>query len=88
MCHQDRESFIGHTSKLLCLHPEILCVGAWYAMCFRDKHYQIMADLSEGMWNLTFQPQQTSYLHCHNAYGHQTWQGGDLSRGAPTHKIT
>ena len=28
------------------------------------------------------------YLHYHNDYGHQTWQGGDLSWGVPTHKIT
>ena len=39
------------------------------------------------MWNLTLQPQQTSYLHYHNVYGHQTWQGGDLPWGAPTHEI-
>ena len=30
-----------------------------------------MTDLSEGMWNLALQPQQTSYLHYHSAYGHQ-----------------
>ena len=28
------------------------------------------------------------YLHCHSAFGHQTWQNGDLSRGAPNHKVT
>ena len=47
-----------------------------------------MADLSEGMLNLALQPRQTLYLHYHNAYGHQTWQDGDLPRGASTHKIT
>ena len=26
MCNQNRESFIGHTDKLLCLRPEISCV--------------------------------------------------------------
>ena len=28
------------------------------------------------------------YLRCSNTYGHQTWKGGDLLWGAPTHKIT
>ena len=32
MCDNDRESFIGHTGKLLCLHLEIWCVEAWYEM--------------------------------------------------------
>ena len=27
------------------------------------------------------------YLYDYNAYGYQTWQGGDLSQGAPTHKV-
>ena len=30
---------------------------------------------------------KTSNLRCHNASGLQTWQGGELPRGAPTHKI-
>ena len=34
------------------------------------------------------QPLKTLYLHYHNAYGHQTWQGGDLPQRAPTHKVT
>ena len=42
-----------------------------------------MLYLSEGIWNLDLQPLKTSYLHYHNAYGHQTWQGGDLPRGTP-----
>ena len=25
------------------------------------------------------------YLHCHNTYGHQTWQDGDLTWGALNH---
>ena len=29
--------------------------------------------------DLAPQQQQTSYLNYHNAYGHQTWQGVDLS---------
>ena len=36
-CDQDRESFIEHTDKLLCLIPEILCVRARHAMFFRGK---------------------------------------------------
>ena len=40
------------------------------------------------MWNLTLQPRKTSYLLYHNSYGYQPWQGGDLSWGASTHKIT
>ena len=28
------------------------------------------------------------HLHHHNACGHQSWQGGDLPWGVPTHKIT
>ena len=27
------------------------------------------------------------YLHYHNAYEHQIWQGGDLPWGAPTYKV-
>ena len=47
-----------------------------------------MEDLSEDIWNLNFQPQQTSYLHYLNAYDQQTWQGGDVPWWAPTNKIT
>ena len=32
--------------------------------------------------------QLKTYLHYHIAYGHQTWQGGDLPWGALTPKIT
>ena len=28
------------------------------------------------------------YIHYHNAYGSQTWQGGDIERGASLHKVT
>ena len=38
------------------------------------------------MWNLALQPLRTYHL-CHDAYGHQTWQGGGLPWRAPTHKI-
>ena len=27
-----------------------------------------------------------TYLHYRNAYGHLTYQGGEISQGAPTHK--
>ena len=30
MCDQHRTSFTGYTGKLLCLHPEISCGGAWH----------------------------------------------------------
>ena len=40
------------------------------------------------MWNIALQPLKTLYLHYHNVYGHQTWQGGDLPWGALTHKAT
>ena len=46
-----------------------------------------MADLSERMWNLVPQPQQTLYLQYYTAYGPQTWQGGELSWRVPTHKV-
>ena len=46
-----------------------------------------MADWIESIWNLPLQQLKT-YLHYHNAYGHQIWQGGDLAWGAPTHKVT
>ena len=42
-----------------------------------------MADLSQSIWNLALQPLKSLYLHYHNAYGHQTWQGNDLPQGAP-----
>ena len=47
-----------------------------------------MADWSESIWSLPLQQLKTLYLHYHNAYGHQIWQGGDLPWGAPIHKIT
>ena len=39
MC--DQKFIIGHTSKLLCLSPEISCMRAWHAECFRDKQLDI-----------------------------------------------
>ena len=47
-----------------------------------------MADLWHGMWNIALQPLKTLYHHYHNAYDHQTYQGGGLPWGAPTHKVT
>ena len=29
----------------------------------------------------------TIHLHHHNAYDYQTWQSGDMQRGAYTHKV-
>ena len=29
-----------------------------------------------------------TYLHYHNAYSHQTWQGGSQLGGTPTHNVT
>ena len=46
-----------------------------------------MADLNQSMCNLALQLQQPSYLHYYNVFGNETWQGGDLPWGAPTHKI-
>ena len=40
--------------------------------------------LSKTMWNLALQQLKTLYLHYHNAYDHQVWQGGYISRDAPT----
>ena len=34
------------------------------------------------------QPLKVLYLNYHNSPSHQTWQGGDLSWGGSTHKIT
>ena len=28
------------------------------------------------------------YLHNHSVYSHQTWKHGDLTYGAPCHKVT
>ena len=39
----------------------------------------------QGHVKSAFQPLKT-YLHCPNAYGHQTWKGGDLLWGAPNHR--
>ena len=39
-----------------------------------------MANWSDSIWNF--------FLNYHDACGCQTWQGGDLPMGAPTHKIT
>ena len=46
-----------------------------------------MVDLIESK-HLALQLLKILYLHYHNAYGHQTWQGGEFSGGAPTHKVT
>ena len=37
---------------------------------------------------LIFQDHVTKYLHYHNAYGHQTWQDGDLLLEAANNKVT
>ena len=42
-----------------------------------------MVDLSKGMWNLALLQQQTSYLHYHNVYDHQTWQVVTYHEGLP-----
>ena len=47
-----------------------------------------MVDFSEGMWNLALQPLKKLYLHFHIAYGHQTWQSGNLSYRAANNKVT
>ena len=47
-----------------------------------------MADLGQEFWNFALEPPKTLYLHYHNVYGHQMWQGVDLPLGAPTHKVT
>ena len=31
---------------------------------------------------------RSSYLHYHSAYGHQTWQGGNLPSGDLTYEVT
>ena len=48
----------------------------------------IATDIETSMWNLALQPLRTLYLDYHDIYGHQTWQGDNLPRGAPTHKVT
>ena len=47
-----------------------------------------MVDWSESIWVIPLQQLKALYLHYHNAYGYQTWQGCDLPRGTPTHEIT
>ena len=48
-----------------------------------------LSDLSNSIWNLALQSLKTFYLNYNNAsYVHQTRQGGDLSSGAPTDKVT
>ena len=44
----------------------------------------VMTDWSESILPLC---SLKTYLHYHNAYGHQTWQGGDLLQEVPTHKV-
>ena len=39
------------------------------------------------MWHLAIQTLKT-YLNYQNAYGHLTWQGCDLLKGALTQKVT
>ena len=40
------------------------------------------------MWNLALQPLKTLDLHNYNAYGRQTWQGGDLPREDCNREVT
>ena len=40
------------------------------------------------MWNPALQPLKISYLHYHNANGHQAWKGSNLSWRVLTHKVT
>ena len=42
---------------------------------------------SERIWNLLLPPLKRLYLYYHNAYGYQTWQGGDLPWRALAHKV-
>ena len=42
---------------------------------------------SERIWNLLLPPLRRLYLYYHNAYGYQTWQGGDLPWRALAHKV-
>ena len=46
-----------------------------------------MADISKNMWSLAPQPLKTIYIEYNNAYGHQTWQGGDFPYGTLTYKV-
>ena len=47
-----------------------------------------MMDWNNSIWNLPIQSLKTLHLHYQSAYGHQTWQGGDLPLGASTYKVT
>ena len=59
-----------------------------YSPPLRFFYQQLLADWSESIWNLRLQHLILLYLHYHNVYAHQTWSGGDLQLGGPTHKIT
>ena len=55
---QDRNAFIGHTGKIFRQAFFLLwnfVVRTWYTMCFRENRL-VIADLSESLWNLAFQP--------------------------------
>ena len=61
----------------------------WHATCFtknnnsRNKRAYTVTDIRICS-KIVFAG--SSYFHYHSAYGHQTWQGGDLPSGAPSHK--
>ena len=38
-----------------------------------------MVDLRQSMWNIALELLKELYIHFHNAYGHQTFQDGDLT---------
>ena len=70
MCHQDLESFIRHTSKFLCLSPELCVCDSGMA-----GSIEINSNGGSKQGHLETKNIISPLL---NAYGHQTWQVGDL----------
>ena len=86
MSDQYRESFIGRTSKFLCLHPEMFCVCMCVCVCVCVCHEHGMSCALEINSNGKFKQghaesfplTKKKHLLYHNACGHQTSQCGDL----------
>ena len=81
-----KQLVVSDHQHLIPQHFLILHAMCFYAMWFREINSN--DNLSENMWNVARQPLKTFCYYFHNACCRQTWQGGALSWGTLTHKIT
>ena len=62
-------------------------LAGWWLTVRGSHPFSYMALLAHGLVR-SWDKLRPLYLHYHIGYGHQTWQGGDLLWGVPTHSVT